>query len=264
MLTQLDIEKIVKFVQKEPRTINDIAMHINRSWVTTESYVKQIQTQTGRVIMKVFRPNTQGALKIVFIPSQDSLIIDEVKQDLLNQIKTARRKEEFDILEIFQYLDNSKKNVEVIEKNDSGKYLLDTQSQLLILSGNLSFVTSQLSVIERLLERKVTIRIVCRINLATLTNLRKIQTLVGKYPGQIEIRNRYQPLRGFIRDGTFARFIAEEKMINYRPGELHKDMIIAYTMTDSEWVQWMEQMFWSMYRTSGDMNSRIKELKKIK
>ena len=42
------IKKVVKFVKKEPRTIQEISKLINKSWVTTDSYIQKIKEQTGR------------------------------------------------------------------------------------------------------------------------------------------------------------------------------------------------------------------------
>jgi hypothetical protein len=264
MLTNEETEKIVQFVKQEPRTIQDIANHISRSWITAESYVKQIQSQTGRLYMKVFRPNTQGALKIVFIPNQDSLSADDVKDDLYHQIKTSRKKDDFDFLEIFQFVKDSNKKTEVLEEDAVGKFLQKANEQVLIFSGNLSFIKHSYDTLEKLLERKVNIRILCRVNLATLRNLKKIQFLIQKYPGQIEIRHRYHPLRGIVIDGKFARFRREEKVDDYRKGEIDHDITIAYEISDPEWAAWLQNVFWNLYRTSVDLDIRLKELKKIK
>lgn len=264
MLTNEEVEKIVNFVKKEPRTIQDISIHIKRSWITTESYVKKIQAQTGRLYMKVFRPHTQGALKIVFIPTQDSLAYDDVKDDLFHQIKTSRKKEDFDFLEIFQFIKDSNKKIEILKEDAISKFLQKANEQVLLFSGNLSFINHAYKALEKLLKRKVNIRILCRVNLATLRNIKKIQFLIQKYPDQIEIRHRYHPLRGLVIDGKFARFRREEKVSDYRKGELDHDLIIAYETNDPEWASWLQNIFWNLYRTSVELNTRLKELKKIK
>jgi hypothetical protein len=261
MINNQEVEKIISFVKKEPRTIQDISEHIGRSWVTTESYVKRIQTETGRLFMKVFRPNTQGALKIVFIPTRDSLAFDDIKESLFDQIKTARRKEDFDFLEIFQFIKDSEKRMWKKEDQIS-KIFESTSEQLVIFSGNLSFIKNSYEIIEKLLKRKVIIRIICRINFATIKNLKIIELLSKKYPNQIEIRHRYQPLRGFISDGKTAFFKSDDKMSNYRQGELDHDLNLTYEIYDREWVDWILNIFWYFFRNSVEADIRLKELRK--
>ncbi len=263
MITNEDIEKIVSFVKKEPRTIQEISEYIGKSWVTTESYVKKIQSDTGRLFMKVFRPNTQGALKIVFIPTQDSLFYDDIKESLFLQIKTARKKEDFDFLDIFQLVKDSEKKVESFKE---GKItdLNKASEQILFFSGNLSFINDSYDLIEKILKRGVNIKVLCRVNFATLKNLNKIKMLMQKYPHQIEIRQRYHPLRGFILDGKLGKFRVVEKSVDYRKGELDHDLNLSYEIYDKEWLDWLQKIFWYFFRNSVDVEIRLKELSKIK
>jgi hypothetical protein len=214
--------------------------------------------------MKVFRANTQGALKIVFIPTRDSLMFDDIKEDMFHQIKTARRKEDFDFLEIFQFIKDSDKKVEILKEEAVSSFLQKASEQVLFFSGNLSFIKYSYETFEKLLKRNVSIKILCRINLATLKNLKKIQVLVQKYPNQIEIRHRYHPLRGFVIDGKIARFRVEEKSQDYRNGELDKDLVLAYEVYDKEWVEWLQSTFWYFFRNSVDVEIRLKALKKMR
>ena len=66
MLTQETIKKIESFVFKQPRSIQEIAQHINKNWRTADRYVNEIQDNFGTVSTKVFRKGTRGALKIVY------------------------------------------------------------------------------------------------------------------------------------------------------------------------------------------------------
>ena len=84
-LKESDIDKIVEFVKKEPRTIQEISKLIHRSWITTDSYVKQIKEKNGLIDIKIFRKGTQGALKLVFYSNPDSLTSEDVENNLYNQ-----------------------------------------------------------------------------------------------------------------------------------------------------------------------------------
>ena len=200
----------------------------------------------------------------MFIPTKDSLIVDDVKEDLYAQIKAAKKKEDFDFLEIFQFVKDDLKKFEVLNETAIEGFLQNASQQVLLFSGNLSFIKYSPKSLENLLKRKIHIRILCRITLATLNNLSKIQYLVQKYPGQIEIRHRFHPLRGFVIDGKKARFRGEEKVQSYRKGELDKDLDIAYEISDPEWSEWLQNVFWNLYRTSVDLDVRLHELKKMK
>lgn len=65
-LGQEEINNITSFVKKEPRTINDVAKFIGKSWVTTNKYLEKIKNMTGLICIKTFRKGTQGALKLVY------------------------------------------------------------------------------------------------------------------------------------------------------------------------------------------------------
>lgn len=106
----------------------------------------------------------------------------------------------------------------------------------MFFSGNLSFIKLFYETFDKLLKRGVSIKIPCRVNLATIANISRIQMLMQKYPGQIEVRHRYHPLRGFIIDGKIARVRVEEKIASYRKGELGKDITLAYDIYDKEWL----------------------------
>ena len=119
------------------------------------------------------------------------------------------------------------------------------------------------SVFEELLERKVRIRVLCRLNVATLANIGRISHLLEKYPELIEIRHCYQPLRGYIIDDSAARFKSEETLQQYRAGELRKNTRVFYEISDTEWVSWLQKVFWNLYMTSIDYKAREEQLSKL-
>lgn len=277
VLKEADIKKITEFVKKEPKTIQEISKLIKRSWLTTDSYVKQIKERTGSINIKIFRGGTKGALKIAYYNSSDSLMTDELKDSLYHIIRSGISKYDFDFMEIFQHIPDKKKKVYLEEyKEDSEAdttrmvmFLRQAQSQVCFFTGNLSFINLKykkkeiIDILEELLERKVRLKIISRINLATLSNITKISKLVNKYPELIEIKHKYHPLRGFVVDEKIARFKSEEKADTYQKGELHKNTRILYEIYDLDWVEWMQKLFWNLFRTSLDYKIRIKELKNI-
>ncbi len=80
VLDDKTVKKIVDFVKPEPRTVQEISKNIKKSWLTTDSYVKQIKERTGLISIKTFRAGTQGALKLVFYSNPNSLQGDDVRQ----------------------------------------------------------------------------------------------------------------------------------------------------------------------------------------
>ena len=94
--------------------------------------------------------------------------------------------------------------------------------RIICFSGNLSFINIKendkliIDVIEELLQRKVSFKIISRVNISTTKNLEKLKVLQEKYPELIEIKHNTTPLRGFIIDNKIARFKTEEVQTNYK------------------------------------------------
>lgn len=276
-IKDFETKQIIAFVKKEPRTVQDISRLIKRSWVTTNTYLQKIKESTGLIDIKVFRKGTQGAIKVVFYSYPDSLNADEVKEALYSQIRRARMKQEFDFMEIFQYIPDKQKKAfcehyrdESLSTNQHiASFLREAQSQVICFSGNISFInvkenkTKVISIIEELLQRKVRFKILTRVNIASIDNISKLSVLMRKYPGMIEVRHCYQPLRGFIIDGRIARFKNDEFQKTYRKGELGENTRIFYQITDPEWIDWLSKVFWQMFRVSLDYNIRLKETRNI-
>ena len=65
-VSEEETKAIIDFVKKEPRTVQEVAQQIKRSWVTADSYVQHIKERTGLIDIKTFRAGTQGALKLVY------------------------------------------------------------------------------------------------------------------------------------------------------------------------------------------------------
>ena len=99
--------------------------------------------------------------------------------------------------------------------------------------------------------------------MASLLNINKLNKLMIKYQGLIEIKHSYQPLRGLIVDNNIARFKDEEQVQSYKKGELDKNQVIFYETYDEEWILWLQNVFWGMFRNAISAESRINEINQV-
>ena len=161
-------------------------------------------------------------------------------------------------MKIQKYFKKSFKIIELFRKS---------KEQILIFSGNLSFLFTEelgkkiIDIFEETLKRNVYIKVVCRINYSSMENLNKIRHLF-KYKN-FELRHNYQPLRGFLVDentGQFSEYFFTEK---YKTGELEFNTQIIYSIKDEEWINWLQQVFWSLFRKSISYEKRVKEIERI-
>ncbi|MFQ5621011.1 MAG: hypothetical protein ACE5FT_04165 [Candidatus Nanoarchaeia archaeon] len=276
-LSDKQIKQITTFVRTEPRTVQDVSKLIGKSWVTANSYIQKVKERTGLIDIKTFRKGTRGALKLVYFVNRDSPIEDDVKKHLFYDIKQGRNKTDFDFMELFQFVPGDKKRCfmeEYDEENVSHVQQIvslfnQAESQIYCFSGTLSFVHIKekdmplIDVIEELLKRKVMFKILCRVNIASLTNISKLRPLMNKYPDLIEIKHCFQPLRGFIIDNKIARFKDEEQLKKYQKHELRRNTRIFYEIYDDDWIAWLQRLFWHTFRSSIDHSSRVREIQKI-
>lgn len=264
-LTLEDTEKLLAFVKSEPRTMQDIAHLLGRSWLTADSYVRQVKERTGLISVKTFRPGSPGALKLVYYNHAESLAGEDLRAELLRQIRAARRKTDFDFFEVYQHIPDEKKSS--AQEARLIPLLRQASRGVLCFSGNLSFLAARegkqrvLSVFEELVERGVRIKILCRVNAASLSNLALLRPLMAR--GLIEVRHCYQPLRGFIIDDSLASLRTEESASLYRAGELAADTSVVYEVRDAEWVAWLQKVFWHLYRGAIDHEARVRQLERL-
>jgi len=278
VLTREEEDTILKFVKEEPRTIQDVARRIDKSWLTADSYVDKIMEKTGLINIKKFREGTRGALKIVYWNYSESIENDDVRQNLFQSIKFGRAKTDFDPFEVYQFVQDEKKRViteeydEALEskKQELIPLLRSVENTLYCFSGNLSWVNmTEGSVkvadeLRELFKRGVSVKVVCRVDIASLKNIDLLQKLCGEVgSGSVEIRHSFQPLRGFIFDDRQARFKDEKFVKTYKEGELKKNIRIFYDVFDEEWVDWLQKVFWELYRHSILSGKRMEQLSKI-
>ncbi|MBS1266097.1 MAG: hypothetical protein MAG795_00062 [Candidatus Woesearchaeota archaeon] len=175
-VTDKQINNIIKAAQKEPLTITELSRILGKSWVTTEKYANYVAEKTGTINIKVFRENTPSSVKVVYPEIQNNS--NGVKKELFNAIINGRYEKDFDFMEAFQFIDDNKKsskyehfNKTTLKKDKRVIELLkQAKSHVYIFSGNLSYVAVKyksrnvIDVFEELLERKVFIKILTRVD----------------------------------------------------------------------------------------------------
>ena len=115
-----------------------------------------------------------------------------------------------------------------------------------------------------LVKKEISIKVLCRVDLAGLENVQKLLSLNFKHNKQaIEIHHRAQPLRATLIDNNLAN-IKEVKEPTGRQNELGEKILIFYTIKDRDWSEWLSKIFWKMFSSSVTAEKRIEELGKIK
>lgn len=273
-----EVKKIEDFVYAKPRSIQEIAQHLDKNWRTADRYIAEIEKNSGTLTTRVFREGTRGALKIVYWASVEKISHTVFQEKLEEEILKARRKEDFSAFDIFQHVDDKNKKAEIEKATNEEETNLEeladliskTEKQLLLFSGNLSFINlknkkiNMLEILDKLIKKGVTIKVICRVDLAGKENIEKLLSLNFKNAKEaIEIRHREHPIRAFIVDNKIFR-IKEVKEPTGRINELDKKVFIFYTMKDKDWTEWLSRIFWKIFSQSIDANKRLNELKKLK
>jgi hypothetical protein len=279
MLDKEAIKQIEEFVYKQPRSIQEIANHINKNWRTVDRYVQEIKENFGTINTRTFRKGTRGALKIVYWAGVEKIKGSVFQERLEQQIMQASGREDFAAFDIFQHVPKENKTAwkRIGEKEDRlGKLsiftdlLNTTKKQILFFSGNLSFINYSYNnidvfkTLEELVKKGIQIKVICRVDITGLDNIKKLLSLNDKYGKElIQIRHIEQPLRVTIIDDRHVN-IKEIKEPTGRLKELNKKTFIFYDITDKDWINWFKKIFWNMFNSSIDANKRLEELKKIK
>lgn len=279
MLTTEISKKINDFVYIKPRTVDEIAKHIQKNWRTANSYVDRIAEEQGTLSVRIFREGTRGALKIVHWNNIEKIHSTALQEKLFRKIEAGRKKEDFSPSEIFQYIDEKKKNLRIIsdeeywsKKNfdDFANFLRSAQKQIFFFSGNLTLINHSykdeiiLDVIEELAKRRVSIKILTRVELAGLENINKVLAINERLGREaIEIRHCYHPLRATIVDNRSFRLKEIFDPNDYSKNELKEVICVLYEAFDKEWTEWLQKIFWNMFSTSIPAEARIKNLEII-
>lgn len=271
MLDAKTIKKISEFVYIKPRTIQEIAFHIQKNWRTADAYVEKIAKEQGIIAVRTFREGTRGALKIAYWNNIEKIHSSEFQERLFKKIETARDKNDFSPFDIYQYVPENKRYAfleeqseeKITEKQDLINALRSAENQVLIFSGNLSWVnavqgkTKIINIFEELTENNISIKILCKVDLESINNIKKMLEINYKLKKElIEIKHAEQPFRAFIVDNKFARF--KEKRF-----DKEKNKFIFYNIIDEEWIEWLQKVFWNIFRTSIGAEKRIKDIETI-
>ncbi len=276
MLNTEIIQKIEKFLSSSPKSIQEISQHLNKNWRTIDRYINKIKEELGTIDTKTFREGTRGALKIAFLAQVEKISSSKFQEELEKAILSVKRKEEFSVFDIFQHIPEKNKKLivekEISENSTNLKELIEmlknTKTELKIFSGNLSWINLKkgkidlFKTIENLVKKGIKIKILCRIDLVGLENIKKVLQLNYKYGKEIiEIRHREHPIRGFIIDNKILR-LKEIKEPTGKIKELDKKIFIFYTIKDKEWTEWLSRIFNKMFNSSIGEEKRLEQINK--
>ncbi len=275
MLNSQTIKKIEDFVYSKPRSVQEIAEHLGKNWRTADRYIEDIEKNFGTISTRVFREGTRGALKVVYWASVENVSHSIFQERLEQEIFAAKRKDDFSAFDIFQYVPEKSRsffvsNDEEATLKEFGSVLLSAKKQILFFSGNLSFINIRdykkdlFNVLEELVRKKVTMKVLCRVDLEGMDNIERFLSINSKYGENIiEIRHDAHPIRGIIIDGKLIR-IKEVKEPTGKINELNKKIFMFYNISDKSWVDWLSRIFWKKFSNSLDANKRLEQLKRIK
>ena len=277
MLTKEIIHKINDFVREKPRSVDEIAKHIDVNWRTANRYIEKIAEEEGTISAKVFREGTPGSLKVVFWNSVEKLHSSGIQERLFKQIEIGRRKEDFSPSEIFQFVDGNKKAFKKMTRTqyystanfkDFIDHIKQAEKQVLFFSGNLTFTNyshqgkTVRDVLEELGKRKVLVKILSRVEIAGINNVNSTLSINNRIGfDAIELRHCYQPLRASIIDDKVAVLKEVLDPRNYAGDELKHETYILYYIYDKDWIDWLQKVFWHFFRSSVDAKKRIEELR---
>jgi len=186
-------------------------------------------------------------------------------------------KEDFSAFDIFQNISEKNKKAivedEISESSTNLKELIEilktTKKELKLFSGNLSWINLKkgkidlFQTLEDLIKKGVKLKVLCRVDLNGIENIKKVLSLNYKYGKElIEIRHREHPIRAFVIDNTSFR-LKEIKEPTGKIKELDKKIFIFYTIKDKEWTEWLSKIFIKLFNTSIGAEKRLNELNKL-
>jgi hypothetical protein len=101
----------------------------------------------------------------------------------------------------------------------------------------------------------------------SIKNIQKLLELNYRlHKNNIEIRHCEQPFRAFIVDNKFVRFKESRNIDNLKEDKKNNQNIksyIFYEINDEEWIEWIQKVFWNLFRTSISAENRIKDIESI-
>lgn len=272
MLEKGVIDQILDFVRQKPRTVQEIAIILQKNWRTADRYVDTIATETGLLSTRTFREGTRGALKVVYWNALDRAKGSAYQERLLQKILHSKHKEDFSPFDIYQFVQPEKRKAFVTHSEYStnaemryDKLLGNTAHQLLLFSGNLSWLElpNITKVLMQLAKKKVKIKILTRVDVTSKKNTEAALALNQRCGWDvIEIRHCEQPLRAAVVDDSLASL--KEVFSPARVREVKKKTYLFYRITDPEWIHWMQKVFWHLWGQSIDANDRLAALESVR
>ncbi len=277
MLDNQILQKIEKFVSVEPRSINEIANYVGKNWRTVDRYLKEIEEEYKTICTKTFRGGTRGALKIAYTNNPEKVSETKFQEELEKQIIDGKKKGDFFAFDIFQHVDEKNKIAivenEINENSRNLKELIEilnsTKKELKLFSGNISWINLKkgkidlFQTLEKLVKNGIKVKILCRVDLDGIENIRKVLSLNYKYGKElIEIRHKEHPIRAFVIDDNSIR-LKEIREPTGKIKELDKKIFIFYTIKDKTWAGWLGRLFTKMFNTSVGSEKRLNELEKL-
>ncbi len=279
MLDKATVKQISEFVYAKPRTVQEISLLLKVNWRTADRYVDAIAKDEGTISCRTFREGTRGALKIVFWNNIERLAESEVQEHLLKQIESGRKKGDFSPSEIIHNIDKNKIKIIKLKEHEYNSYrnfknfadeLKEATQQILFFSGNMTWsnypVHDQkiLDILESLARKKISSKVLTRVELAGINNIKNILAVNNKVGyDAIEVRHRYQPLRCTIVDDKVAVLKEVLEPENYAPKELKEKAYLLYYIYDKEWIEWLQRVFWHLYRPAVSAKRRLDVMKPV-
>jgi DNA-binding transcriptional ArsR family regulator len=276
-------QKVLDLIHSRPRAISEIAENIGKNWRTADRYVEQLASE-GLIKVHVFRKGGRGALKISYWPSSIGENPSAMKNFLLQKILNGTKKEHFSSLDILQHVKKNKRIVQHLtgevyhgggNVSDFFKAIDSAKKQILYFSGNLSFTNmgdkykEQLDLIEKKIKQGVEMYYLTRVDVSNKKTILDLLEINKKgHSGKIEIRYSHQPLRCTVVDDSvfymkegfscYTENKKEDKENEWTEGEY------IYTINDKEWVNWISDVFWHIWRGSVDCKIRLNALDEIR
>jgi hypothetical protein len=273
MLDKKTRDAILDFIRIKPRTVQEVAQHIDRNWRTAERYVDTISTETGFIATRTFREGTRGALKIAYWSAISGNTGSAYQERLLQHIQQAKRKEEFSPFDIYQLVPEAERAAHV-ERSEFSTHpdimfdslLLKAHRQVLFFSGNLSWMElgpNMEGVLDQLAKRGVTMKVLTRVDITSEANTTAFLALNERFGRDVvQIRHCEQPLRAMIIDDSFASIKEVLSPATFR--ELKEKQFIFYIIRNAEWIAWLQKVFWHLWQQSIDAQARLDALQTLK
>jgi hypothetical protein len=281
VLTPRIAEQIKEIVYKKPRSMDELSKAIGKNWRTANSYVEKIMQESGEIRVTTFREGSRGALKVVYWNNSEYIYASDVQKEIFEQIKKGIDKQDFSPSEIYQYVAPEKRDAyfETFDTEetythgmkDLEPYFKNTEKEIFILVGNLRFIhfdvgggKTVLDFFKDCISRGVIIKIITEITFLDFENVELLLSLNrGLKDPLIHIKHKKTPLRAYLFDDSIIRF-CEVYLSQDRLGEREGNYSVYYEIRDSEWVLWLQKLFWQEFQKGVPVSLRLDLFKSLR